>query len=91
MGTEADAPPFPSPPRSVRLVVLKLTRKEESNDDFVDCPLNEDDSDQSQDRMRDFPTLKEPLFPAFQQDAGRKERTLTKNSKNATAPTRPNT
>jgi len=65
MGAEANAPPFPSPPSSVRLVMLKLTRQEEGYDDFMDCSLNENNSDQSNDRMGYFPTLKEPLFPTF--------------------------
>jgi hypothetical protein len=41
--------------------VFEFPRQEHRNEDLVESPLDRDDGDQSQDRVRDVPVLKEPL------------------------------
>jgi len=50
-----------SPPSSVRLVVLELSRQEDSDQDLENTPLHHDDRDHSKDGMRRVPKFKEPL------------------------------
>lgn len=54
---KAAAVPLSGPPRPVRLVVLEFTRQEDGDEDLVESALDEDDSDQTQDGMRNVPQL----------------------------------
>jgi hypothetical protein len=49
-----------SPPSSVGLVVLELSRQEDGDQDLEYTPLNSDDSNDTEDRMRGGPTLEVP-------------------------------
>ncbi len=92
MRTETDAPPFASPPCSVRLVVLELSGEEHRDDYFVNSSLNEDNCDQSKNCMGDVPKLEEPLHACQYGLIKKSPRNVrTKNSKKATAPMRPDT
>jgi hypothetical protein len=50
-----------SPPSSVRLIVLELSRQEDSNQDLEDTSLHHDDSDYPKHSMRRVPKFEEPL------------------------------
>lgn len=49
-----------SPPSSVGLVVLELSRQEDGDQDLEYTPLNSDDGNDTEDRMRGGPSLEVP-------------------------------
>lgn len=53
--------PFPSPPSAIGLVVLELTGEEDGDEDFVDCTLDGDDSNETEHGVGRIPGLEEPL------------------------------
>lgn len=53
-----------SPPRSVGLVVLELSREEHSDQNLKDASLHHNDSDHSKYGVRRVPQLEEPLREA---------------------------
>ena len=86
------AVPLAGPPRTVRLVVLELTRKEHRDEDLVDRALDENNRDETEHGVRDITKFQEPLY-AIPTVSGthkaRKALPLTKNSKNAIMPMTP--
>ena len=83
---EAAAVPLAGPPRAIRLLVLELTGEEDGDENLLDRTLDGNNSDDTEDRMRGIPELKEPLQCICQTGDTEKlcEKTLTKNSKKAT-------
>ena len=59
--------PLARPPRPVGLLVLELTREEDRDEDLLDRPLDRDDRDDSQHRVRGIPELEEPLRKRLEQ------------------------
>ena len=62
MVSETSSVPLASPPRQVGLIVLELSREEDSDEDLVNGTLNVDDGDQPKNSMGDIPQLQEPLY-----------------------------
>ena len=93
MRAEAAAVPFTGPPRAVGLVMLELAREDEGDDEFVDCALDGDDGEETDDDVRAVPEFEDPLYDTRQHHYhGRKGRGgRTKNSKNPIIPAIPNT
>jgi hypothetical protein len=58
---ESSVVPHSRPPRSVRLVVLELSREERRDQQLVQCTLDRDRREHSEDRVRRVPRLEEPL------------------------------
>ena len=54
------------PPRWVRLLVLELTRKEDRDEAFLECTLDEDDRGETKYGVCDIPELQEPLHSKSQ-------------------------
>ena len=69
---ESSVVPHSRPPRSVRLVVLELSREERRDQELVQRTLDRDRSENTEDRVRRVPRLEEPL-----QGANRGERSAT--------------
>lgn len=61
MGTETTSIPSPSPPGTVRFIVLEFTRQEDRDKNLVHRTLDRDDGNETKNRMRGVPTLQEPL------------------------------
>lgn len=57
---ETTVEPNTSPPRSVGLVVLKLSGQEDGDEDLEDTPLNRHDRDDTEHSVRGIPKLEEP-------------------------------
>ena len=49
--TKASSGPFTSPPCSVGFIVLELSSEEGGNDDLVNCALNGNDTDDTEDSV----------------------------------------
>lgn len=61
MCPEAAAIPSPSPPCSIGLIVLEFSREENRDKDFVDGPLDMDQTHQPKNGMRSVPCFQKPL------------------------------
>ena len=61
MITQATAIPLARPPSLVRLIMLELTCQKDRDEDFLNSPLDGDDSDEAKNSMRRIPQLEEPL------------------------------
>lgn len=55
MCTQSAAIPPTSPPRAIRLVMFELAGKEDGNQDLVNGPLDENNRDETEYRMRGVP------------------------------------
>ena len=91
MATQAATVPATSPPGSVRLVVLKLTRQHKCDEDLEDGALDCDYSDQTQDRVRRVPDLEEPEELESDTEEGRVCQSLSRDSATDTTYTMPTT
>jgi hypothetical protein len=87
--TEAASVPAARPPSTVGLVMLVLTGEDDGDENLLDRPLDGDDADDTQNRMRRVPQFKEPLKKREWERIGKRDdRTLTKNSKKTMIPRR---
>ena len=66
MRAEAATVPFTGPPRAVGLVVLELAGEDEGDDEFVDCALDGDDGEETDDDVRAVPEFEDPLHGTHQ-------------------------
>ncbi len=61
VSAESTVEPDTSPPCAIRLIVLEFSGQEHGDEDLEDTSLDGDDGDDTQNRMRGIPKLKEPL------------------------------
>ena len=61
MLAQAMTEPTPSPPCTIRLVVLEFSREEDGNENLVNGSLDMDHTYEPEDSMRWIPQFEEPL------------------------------